>query len=70
LNAFLTTTLTSATRRSNWLADLARRIFGNAMIHEAAAKENGSGGPAEMFESQDSSHPRERSDKHHEEAKS
>ncbi len=70
LNAFLTTTLTSVSRRSSWLADLARRIFGNPLIRETVAREDGSGGPAEMFESQDSSHPREHSGKHHEGAKS
>jgi hypothetical protein len=57
-------------RRSTWLADLTRRIFGNTMIRETVAKENGSGGQTDEFESHDSSHPRERSDKHHEEAKS
>jgi len=70
LTAFLTTTLTSVSRRNTWLADLTRRIFGNAMMREAVAKEDGSGGPAEMFESQDGRQPREPSDKHHEEAKS
>jgi diadenylate cyclase len=34
LRAFLTTTLTSVPRRSNWLAELGRRVFGSLVVRE------------------------------------
>src|SRR5579871_2294243 len=38
LRAFLATTLTSVTRRGNWLTDLPRRVFGNVFMREARSK--------------------------------
>jgi hypothetical protein len=34
LRAFLTTTLTSGPRRSSWLAELGRRVFGSLVVRE------------------------------------
>jgi diadenylate cyclase len=70
LNAFLTTTLTSTPRRSNWLAALTGRIFGNTMIREAAAKEDDGSDVTEVFENQHNGQAGEPSDRPHEEAKS
>src|SRR5664280_1448924 len=38
LRAFLTTTLTSAPRRSNWLANLVRRLFGTLIVRESTGE--------------------------------
>ena len=38
LRAFLTTTLTSSTRRSNWLASLVRRFFSTLIVRESTAE--------------------------------
>src|SRR5579859_4026839 len=50
LRAFLVTTLTSVTRRTNWLADLARRVFGSLLTREGAPKQVRSPGVTERFE--------------------
>jgi diadenylate cyclase len=70
LTSFLTTTLTSASRRNNWLANLTRRIFGNTLMRDGVSKEDGSVDHTEIFDSHESNHPQEHPDKHHEEAKS
>ena len=38
LRAFLTTTLTSPPRRSNWLANLVRRLFGTLIVRESTGE--------------------------------
>jgi len=70
LSAFLTTTLTSVPRRTNWLATLYRRLFGNVMIREATAKEEDGGAETEVFAADDTGDSTEHSEKRHEEAKS
>jgi diadenylate cyclase len=69
LSAFLTTTLTTVTRRGNWLADLARRVFGNLLIREMpSSKEEGSGGAVVGFEDEVAGNGEERAGKQREEA--
>jgi diadenylate cyclase len=48
LRAFLTTTLTGVTRRTNWLADLTRRI-GSLLAREPASKEQADAGATDAF---------------------
>jgi hypothetical protein len=48
LRAFLTTTLTGVTRRTNWLTDLARRI-GSLLAREPASKEPVETGVTDAF---------------------
>jgi hypothetical protein len=69
LNAFLTATLTPVARRGNWLAGLARRLFGSSMLREAVDKGEGGGDQAEVFQSDMTRHPEESSGRDHEEAK-
>jgi len=68
LSAFLTTTLTTVTRRGNWLTDLVRRVFGSLPMREAAPKEEGSGAATEGFEDQATGDGTERSEQRREEA--
>jgi hypothetical protein len=69
LSAFLTTTLTTVARRGNWLADLARRVFGNLLIREMpSSKEEGGGGAAVGFEDEVAGNGGERAGNEREEA--
>lgn len=68
LSAFLTTTLTTVTRRGNWLTDLVRRVFGNLLMREAAPKEEGSGAATEGFEDQATGDGTQRTEQRREEA--
>jgi diadenylate cyclase len=69
LSAFLATTLTTVTRRGNWLADLARRVFGNLLVREIpSSKEEGSGAGVVGFEDEVASNGEERAGKRREEA--
>jgi diadenylate cyclase len=69
LRAFLATTLTTGTRRGNWLADLARRVFGNQLVREAASREPESHGATEGFGGQVAGHGEEHAEERREEAK-
>ncbi len=68
LSAFLTTTLTTVTRRGNWLTDLVRRGFGNLLMREAGPKEEGNGAAREGFEGEVSGDGTERPEQRREEA--
>src|ERR1017187_8821026 len=68
LSAFLTTTLTTVTRRGNWLTDAVRRVFGNLLMRETGSKEDGSGAAAEGFEDQAAGDGAERTEQRREEA--
>jgi diadenylate cyclase len=68
LSAFLTTTLTTVTRRGNWLTDWVRRGFGNLVMREAVPKEEGNGAATEGFEGEVSADGTERTEQRREEA--
>jgi diadenylate cyclase len=68
LSAFLTTTLTTVTRRGNWLTYLMRRGFGSLVMREAAPKEEGNGTATEGFEGEVSGDGTERTEQRREEA--
>jgi len=68
LSAFLTTTLTTASRRGNWLTDLVQRMFGNLLARETSAKADGDGNTAEGFTDQITGDAAERTEERREEA--
>jgi diadenylate cyclase len=70
LRAFLATTLTSVTRRSNWFAEQARRVFGSLLMRDAVSKQERNDRAAEGFEGQVSGPGEEHANERHEEAKS
>jgi hypothetical protein len=67
LRAFLTTTLARATRRTNWLAHLARRI-GSLLAREPASKEQADVVVSDAFVDQADSNGTEGAEKEREEA--
>jgi hypothetical protein len=69
LRAFLATTLTNAARRTNWLTDLARRVFGGLLTREGASKHGRSPGTADGFEGQVTGNREQHAEQPHEEAK-
>ncbi len=68
LSVFLATTLTTVTRRGNWLTDLVRRGFGNLVMREGASKGEGNGAATEGFEGEVSGEGTERTEPRREEA--
>lgn len=53
LRAFLATTLTSVTRRSNWLVNLSRRVLGSMVLRETPGEaDQGLGAADEAFDGQ------------------
>ncbi|HTS16786.1 MAG TPA: diadenylate cyclase CdaA [Verrucomicrobiae bacterium] len=70
LSAFLTTTLAPVSRRSNWLVDITRRLFGNSMLPETTDSADGDSGPADVFGGDTANPSEDHTAKHHEEAKS
>jgi diadenylate cyclase len=68
LSAFLTTTLTTVTRRGNWLTDVLRRLFGNLLMRETSPKTEGDGTTTEGFTDQITGDAAERTEKRREEA--
>jgi len=67
LRAFLTTTLTTVTRRTNWLADLARRV-GSLLARDPASKEPENASATEVFPDHADGNGTEGAGKEHEEA--
>jgi diadenylate cyclase len=68
VRAFLTRTLSGAARRTNWLADLARRI-GSLLAREPASKETGDASATDAFADQADGNGTEGAGKEREEAK-
>jgi diadenylate cyclase len=70
LRAFLTTTLTSVPRRTNWLAELGRRVFGNLGVREVSSgTEVGLDTKVEGFEGHESGTEAEHDDERRKEAR-
>ena len=71
LRAFLTTTLTSVGRRTNWLANLMPRFFGTLILREAGPEAEKASTPEEEsinhpVDQQETAEPRERQDQQRE----
>jgi len=70
LRAFLTTTLTSVPRRSNWLAELGRRVFRSLGVRELPSEiEEGIDNKVEGFEGHDADTEAEHSEERRKEAR-
>lgn len=70
LRAFLTTTLTSVPRRTNWLAELGRRVFGSLGVRETSSgTEEGIDTKVEGFEGHDAGTEAEHNEERRKEAR-
>jgi hypothetical protein len=70
LRAFLTTTLTSVSRRTNWLGELGRRVFGSLGVRDMSSEtEEGLDTKVEGFEGHDAGAEAEHSEERRKEAR-